>query len=56
MKLRISPSKQLQYLAYYDYTQQCLRSDPIEIPDLFDDWIKKQSNDNLKVLLKNYTK
>ena len=54
MKLRISSSKQLQYLAYYDYSQQCLRSDPVDIPDLFDDWIKKQSNDSLKVLLERY--
>ena len=54
MKLKISTSKQLQYLAYYDYSQRCLRDDPIEIPDLFDDWIKKQTNESLKVYLEMY--
>ena len=54
MKLRISPSKQMQYLAYYDYSQQCLRSDPVIIPDLFDNWIKKQTNKGLKVFLEEY--
>jgi hypothetical protein len=54
MKLRISTSKQLQYLAYYDYSQTCLRSDPVEIPDLFEDWIRGQTNESLKILLERY--
>jgi len=55
MKLKISTSKNLQYLAYYEYSQKCLKSEPItEIPLIFDDWIKTMTEKSIKELLTNY--
>ena len=55
MKLKISTSKNLQYLAYHEYTQKCLKSEPImEIPLTFEYWIKTMTEESIRELLTEY--
>jgi len=55
MKLKISTSKNLQYLAYHEYSQRCLKSEPImDIPLAFDDWIKTMTEQSIRELLTEY--
>ena len=55
MKLKITTSKNLQILAYYEYSQQCLKNEPImDIPLTFEDWLKTMTEESIRELLKDY--
>ena len=54
MKFKITPQQLQQKLAYFEYVQSCLRGEVIEIPLLFNDWIKIADKLTIDTLTKAY--
>ena len=53
--LKVKASQYSRIVMYNQYTQQCLKSDPITIPDLFTDWSKSTSDEMVEAWLQQHS-
>lgn len=54
MKLKITTHQLIRRLAYFEYTQSCLSSDPMEIPMLYSDWATKVDQPAIDMLSRKF--
>lgn len=52
MKLNLNKDQIKKRLAYHNYSQDCLNSDPIEIPEPYKNWEGKVDKDEINNFLK----